>query len=44
MEIAIAIAITNIVIALVVVGWCNKKINEFSDPERWKRFRKKREE
>ena len=37
MEIAIAIAITNIVVALIVVGLCNKRIEEMTDPDNWKK-------
>jgi hypothetical protein len=37
MEIAIAIVVTNIVVALIVVGWCNKRIEEMTDPDNWKK-------
>jgi len=35
-ELALAIFISNIIIALVVVGWCNKKIKEYTDKDNWK--------
>jgi hypothetical protein len=37
MEVAIAIVITNIVIAIIVAGWCNKRIGELTDPKNWKK-------
>jgi len=35
-ELAIVIAASNLIIALIVLGWCNKKIKEMTDPDNWK--------
>jgi hypothetical protein len=34
---AVTIVVTNFVVALIVVGWCNKKIAEMTDPKNWKK-------
>ena len=36
MEIAVVLALVNIITALIVVGWCNQKIKEFTDKDKWK--------
>ena len=36
-EVGVAIFITNIVIALVVVSWCNKKIKDITNPDNWRK-------
>ena len=35
-ELAIAVAVTNLIIACLVRGWCNKRIDEISNPKNWK--------
>jgi integral membrane sensor domain MASE1 len=35
-EIAIAIAVVNIIVALIFVGWCNKKIKNYTNKDNWK--------
>jgi hypothetical protein len=36
MDLAIAVFVTNIVIAIGVVAWCNKKIKDLTDKDNWK--------
>ena len=35
-EIAIAIAVVNMIVALIFVGWCNKKIKDYTNKDNWK--------
>jgi len=35
-ELGITVAVVNIIIVLVVVGWCNHKIKELTDKDNWK--------
>lgn len=34
---AVAIVVTNFVIALIVMAWCNKRITDMTDPKNWKK-------
>ena len=34
---AVAIVVVNFVVALVVMMWCNKRIADMTDPEKWKK-------
>jgi hypothetical protein len=35
-ELAVAIFAVNIVVGLIVLAWCNKKIKELTDRDNWK--------
>ena len=35
-ELAAAIFIANIVVALLLLAWCNKKIKNLTDKDNWK--------
>ena len=35
-ELAVAIFAVNIVVALVFLNWCNKKIKDLTDKDNWK--------
>jgi len=35
-ELAVAIMLGNLIVALLMVSWCNKKTKEFTDKDKWK--------
>ena len=36
-DLAIAIVVSNFVIGIVIVTWCNAKIKEMTNPDNWKK-------
>jgi len=37
LSIAVAITLTNIGMALIIVSWCNKRIKEITDKDNWRK-------